>query len=206
MIKDFTGRLDTVTVELTDTMDVAKMLFRRQLNTDNNDNDDDDGNDVDDGVWWYSPSAYAIKWAVIAGILVAFFLFFILGYLHARRRMRKGLPPLAYHRWLVPRQQRMAFAQRYPQHAHHLSYYPAQQAPYGHGPAYAMGAYGPPPPAYHEPEYVPAYTPEAPKGPNKVDPDQNYVPPTGPPPTTAELAVPSPAGGPSQPPRAASRY
>jgi hypothetical protein len=44
-----------VTVELTDTMDVAKMLFRRQLNTDNNDNDDDDGNDVDDGVWWYSP-------------------------------------------------------------------------------------------------------------------------------------------------------
>ncbi len=50
-----------------------------------------------------------------------------------------------------------------------------------------MGAYGqqqqPPPPAYGHEDYVPAYTP--PQGPNKVNPDQNYVyqPPQGAPPT-----------------------
>lgn len=43
-------------------------------------------------------TAYAIKWAVIVAILVAVFIYFIGGYMHARRRMSKGLPPLAYHR------------------------------------------------------------------------------------------------------------
>ncbi|KAK4942339.1 hypothetical protein LTR10_017946 [Elasticomyces elasticus] len=172
----------------------ASRIFRRQLNTDSNDDPD-----TYDGYWWYSTTAYAIKWAVIASLLVLFFLFFLGGYLHARRRMRKGLPPLAYHRWLVPRSQRIAFAQRYPQYAHQAGFYRTTQTPYGHGHAYPMGAYGPPPPAYHEPDYVPAYTPQAP---NKVDPDQNkqFVPPYGPPPSNVAAGL----GEPSQPARAFS--
>jgi len=165
----------------------SSRAFRRQV-TSNNDGD------FNDGYWWYSSTAYAIKWAIIAAILVAFLVFFVAGYLHARRRMRKGQPPLAYHRWLVPRRQRMAFAQQYPQYAQQVGYYRATPTyhPYPQGQAYHMGAYGPPPPAYHEPDYVPAYTPQ---GPNKVDPDQNrqYAPPAGPPP-----------GEPSQPARVAN--
>jgi ABC-type multidrug transport system permease subunit len=45
-----------------------------------------------DWVW------YAVKYAVIAGILAIFLVFFIGGYLHAKRRMKRGLPLLAYHR------------------------------------------------------------------------------------------------------------
>ncbi|KAL6244455.1 hypothetical protein RBB50_008697 [Rhinocladiella similis] len=167
----------------------SSRVFARQVT--NNNNDDN----FDDGYWWYSSTAYAIKWAIIATILVALFLFFIGGYLHARRRMRKGQPPLAYHRWLVPRSQRLAFAQRYPQYAAQAGVYSMAARPMyhpygpgyqggGHGQAYQMGVYGPPPPAYHEPDYVPAYTPP---GGNKVDPDQNRH-------------YPPPSGGPSQPP------
>ncbi|KAK5556857.1 hypothetical protein LTR46_005369 [Exophiala xenobiotica] len=193
----------------------SSRVFRRQITTTNNNDNNDNNNDFNNGYWWYSSTAYAIKWAIIAAILVAFLVFFVAGYWHARRRMRKGLPPLAYHRWLVPRRQRMAFAQQYPQYAQQVGYYRATPTyhPYAQGQAYHMGAYGPPPPgkspsmvnketmarkadqriiAYHEPDYVPAYTPQ---GPNKVDPDQSrqYAPPAGPPP-----------GEPSQPARVAN--
>lgn len=71
--------------------------------------------------------------------------------------MRKGQPPLAYHRWLVPRSQRLAFAQRYPQYAAQAGVYSMAARPMyhpygpgyqggGHGQAYQMGVYGPPPP------------------------------------------------------------
>ncbi|EXJ78312.1 hypothetical protein A1O3_09473 [Capronia epimyces CBS 606.96] len=168
-------------------------IFQRQV-TDENDN----GN-ADNDYWWYGSTAYVIKWAVIAAILFACFLYFFGGYLHARSRMRKGLPPLAYHRWLVPRRQRLAFAQQHPEHANQFSFYRNRQSPYGYGQAYPMAAYGPPPPAYTEPDYVPAYTPPAP---NKVDPDQNYSPPPGPPPSNTGASVAPLTDGPSQPPRA----
>ena len=133
--------------------------------------------------------------------------------------MKKGLPPMAYHRvritpqllknayanprllqWLVTRRQKAAFVQQYPQYANQFPFYRDQQAragPYGYGytqgQAYQMGGmYGaPPPPAYNEPDYVPAYP-----GPNKVDPDQRYQPPSGPPPASApavDPAAPEPA-------------
>lgn len=51
------------------------------------------------------------------------------------------------------------------------------------------GMYGPPPPAYGEPEYVPAYTPA--QSANKVDPDQRFNPPTGPPPAAANTPAPA---------------
>jgi len=43
-------------------------------------------------------TAYIIKWVITAVVLVALLLFFVGGYFHARRRMKKGLPPLRYHR------------------------------------------------------------------------------------------------------------
>jgi hypothetical protein len=43
-------------------------------------------------------TAVAIKWSIIGAILVLFLVFFLGAYYHAQRRMKKGLPPLAYHR------------------------------------------------------------------------------------------------------------
>ncbi|KIW65633.1 hypothetical protein PV04_07875 [Phialophora macrospora] len=143
----------------------------------------------------YNPTAYAIKWAIIAAIFLIFSLYFVGGYLHAKRRMKRGLPPLAYHRWLVTRRQKAAFANQHPQYAGQFSFYRAQQAHAGpggygsaHGQTYQMGGMygGPPPPAYNEPEYVPPYT-----GPNKVDPDQRYTPPSGPPPAATATTAPA---------------
>lgn len=51
--------------------------------------------------------------------------------------------------WLVPRAQRAAFAQRYPQYAQQVGFYRTTQVPYGHGHAYQMGPYGPPPPGMY---------------------------------------------------------
>ncbi|KAJ9615753.1 hypothetical protein H2200_001830 [Cladophialophora chaetospira] len=159
--------------------------------------DNGDKNTVCDfyGCYSYSPAAFAIKWAIVAAIFLLFSLYFVGGYLHAQRRMKKGLPPLAYHRWLVTRRQKAAFVAQYPQHAHLFPFYRAQQAqagPYGYGynqgQAYQMGGmYGAPaPPAYNEPDYVPAYP-----GPNKVDPNQHYNPPTGPPPPSTPATAPA---------------
>ena len=53
---------------------------------------------LDSDWWWTSPAAYAIKWGIIAGIFVFFLLFFFGSYLHAKRRMKKGVAPLGYHR------------------------------------------------------------------------------------------------------------
>ncbi|EXJ57064.1 hypothetical protein A1O7_07408 [Cladophialophora yegresii CBS 114405] len=172
-------------------------ILKRQVST-----EDDNTPYVCDsfGCYEYSRTAYAVKWAIIAAIFLIFSLYFIGGYLHAQRRMKRGLPPLAYHRWLVTRRQKAAFVHSHPQYAGQFSFYRAQQQAgyghgHGHGQAYQMGGmygHGPPPPAYNEPEYVPPYS-----GPNKVDPDQRYSPPSGPPgaatATTATNAPVAPA-------------
>ena len=71
-----------------------RLLFSRQ------DISGDDGRDRSDdrGDWWYSDEAEIIKWVILAAIVLLFFTYLLGGYLHARRRMRKGLPPLGYHR------------------------------------------------------------------------------------------------------------
>lgn len=48
--------------------------------------------------WWYSPTAYIVKWVITILILAAIFGYFGLGYWHAHRRMKKGLHPLRYHK------------------------------------------------------------------------------------------------------------
>ena len=64
--------------------------------------DDGSGNGQTDDLgadwWWTSPTAYAVKWGIIAGIFILFLVFFLGGYLHAQRRMKRGLAPLGYHR------------------------------------------------------------------------------------------------------------
>lgn len=71
---------------------------------------------------WYSPTAYVVKWSVLLSIFITFFLWITIGYYHARQRLKRGLPPLAYHRWLVPK------SQRYPQPRLQNNYEYYQQA------------------------------------------------------------------------------
>jgi hypothetical protein len=51
---------------------------------------------VYDSFWW-SPTGYIVKWAILAGIFLIFVVWFLGGYLHAQRRMKRGLPPMKYH-------------------------------------------------------------------------------------------------------------
>lgn len=39
-----------------------------------------------------------VKWAVFLGLMVLITLYITIGYIHAKKRIRKGLVPLAYHR------------------------------------------------------------------------------------------------------------
>jgi hypothetical protein len=47
---------------------------------------------------WYSKTGILIKWAILIGIVLIVVLYIILGRMHARLRIDKGLAPLRYHR------------------------------------------------------------------------------------------------------------
>ncbi|KAI9870176.1 MAG: hypothetical protein M1830_004564, partial [Pleopsidium flavum] len=102
---------------------------------------DDGPYDGDSEWWWYSSTATAIKWAVMALIFFLLLAWFVGGYYHAQRRMKKGLPPLAYHRWLLPRSQRARFEPHTLQPQNQFSFY---QAHNGRGDSYGMHAFPPP--------------------------------------------------------------
>jgi hypothetical protein len=91
--------------------------------------------------------------------------YFVGGYAHARRRLKKGLAPLPYHRWMV--QRKVQYAR--PQQQHYTPYGPYSHDPYAEG--YQMHGTGPPPPAYQR-DGPPAYAP--PEGASKVMADQHY--------------------------------
>ena len=76
--------------------------------------------------------------------------------------MRKGLAPLAYHRWLVARRARPTYA--------NSQYFPDR---YNLGPTYGMNHQEPmpPPPAYNSWDVPPTYQP--PPGATKTMPNQN---------------------------------
>ncbi|KAK3063097.1 hypothetical protein LTS18_002756 [Coniosporium uncinatum] len=145
---------------------------------------------VDDdyyGSWWYSPTGYIVKWIIVGIIFAIFFACF-----HARRRIRKGLPPLAYHRWLVPRSAQRGHHQN--QYAYYAQQPPQQGGYYGQGNAYGMQTYAEPPPQYNHNDVPPTYQP--PQGGSKADPSQLYMPPAGPPPagsSSQETGVVAPA-------------
>ncbi|KAL8774846.1 MAG: hypothetical protein Q9209_000785 [Squamulea sp. 1 TL-2023] len=116
------------------------------------------------GSWWYSDTAEAIKWAVVAAIFFGIFLFLAGGYVHARRRVRRGQAPLRYHRWLLPRSQRRNVPSR------SFTFYQHQQSPY------EMNPYPAPPPAYRNNEGPPPPQYEPPQGASKANPDQHTFP------------------------------
>ncbi|TKA82842.1 hypothetical protein B0A55_00992 [Friedmanniomyces simplex] len=124
----------------------------------------DSGDDYYGGSWWWTPAGMAVRYAVVALLFAFVLLFFVGGYYHGRRRMRKGLPPLAYHRWMV---------RRYMQHPQQQrGYAQYQQFPPTQG--YQMENYPPPPPAYNHHE-APPPTYQPPEGGSKVMADQSYV-------------------------------
>lgn len=148
-------------------------LVRRQSFVGNNNGivtRDDGFRDDDSDNFWYSDKAEIIKWAVAGGITLFFLLWFVGGYIHARRRVRKGLKPLLYHRFLLPYSQRAQFE---PQN--NFSFYRQENQ------GYPMDQYGPPPPVYNAdnpqpPQYMP------PPGGTKANPSQEWIaPPPGPP-------------------------
>jgi hypothetical protein len=162
-----------------------------------------DDDDVYCNYWsCYSYTSLIIKWVFVGAIIGGFILFLIIGYFHARRRMKKGLAPLPYHRvrlssplllrpcrnanefsqWLVPRSQRLAFHAAHPELYNPFAAQRQWYTPgYGqHGVPMQPYGQGPPPPQYGTPEYLPAYAPPAgapPPGGNKTNPDQNYASP-----------------------------
>jgi hypothetical protein len=150
----------------------AYLLWKRQdggLSGDGN-NDDGSYNDGSDDTpfyspdanvsWWWTPSGMAVRYAIVALLFAAVLLFFVGGYYHARRRLRKGLPLLAYHRWMVQRR-------GYDPEARYMTH----QQP-GH--TYVMSDYPPPPPAYN-PHDAPPPVYQPPEGGSKVLADQNYT-------------------------------
>ena len=146
----------------------------------------DDYDYYDGQSWWWTPvrcghslsyhdrianeqqAGMAVRYAVVAILFAFLLIFFVGGYYHARRRLRKGLQPLAYHRWMVRRHMR-------PQQQH--AYMPQQRYPQSQGyqnQGYQMDHYAPPPPAYnHADAPPPVYQP--PEGGSKVMADQSYV-------------------------------
>ncbi|OAQ66868.1 ubiquitin-protein ligase Sel1/Ubx2 [Pochonia chlamydosporia 170] len=137
--------------------------------------------------WWHTKTGYIVRWVIFLVIFVLIFGYLIGGYYHARRRLRKGLEPLAYHRCLVSRRSyRPTYQEQWPQN----QYYAPQQSGYQGYPMNDM-----PLPAY-DPNRPPQYS-GPPEGGSKVDPSQNrmsthrapernpapeYAPPAGPPP------------------------
>nr|POE49405.1 hypothetical protein CFP56_50322 [Quercus suber] len=135
-----------------------------------NDNINGDSPGDDQGSWWWSPAGFTVRYIIVAVVFGALLLFFVGGYYHANRRVRKGLAPLPYHRWMVQRRV-WGNEPRYNQYAQ----YPARFASQGpeQGQTYRMEGYAPPPPAYNsELAPPPAYQP--PQGGSKVMADQSY--------------------------------
>ncbi|PFH59513.1 hypothetical protein XA68_12245 [Ophiocordyceps unilateralis] len=122
--------------------------------------------------WWQSRTGVLVKWIILLVLVVVFTLYVFGGYFHAKHRLKKGLPPLAYHRCLVARRQPPPpppppggdYHNAWPQQGY---YGPYQPPPNGY-PMNNMGA----PPVY-DPSRPPTYMGgPPPDGGSKVDPSQ----------------------------------
>ncbi|KAF7560916.1 hypothetical protein G7046_g3232 [Stylonectria norvegica] len=144
---------------MTTTFEKPALRRRDEFGWDNN----DDGDDVP---WWHSDTGVIVKWTIFITITVLFLTWVIGGYLHAKSRIKKGLPPLRYHRCFISRR---VLAQVDPSYAYaHPTYVIPQQQN-----GYAM--YSMPPPVY-DPTRPPMY--QAPEGSSKIDPSQGRMDPT----------------------------
>ncbi|KAI1077646.1 hypothetical protein F5B20DRAFT_550877 [Whalleya microplaca] len=136
-------------------------------------------------IWfWYTREGVIIKWSLFFAFVLFVGLYLVLGRIHAKRRMRRGMKPMAYHAWLLSRQERAGVDPRYawPQ----ASYTNYQQPPPpggGAGGYYGMQNNMPPPPVYdgNRPPMYEGVTPP----PAGTKADGEYAPPMGPPPPAA---------------------
>ncbi|KAF1992141.1 hypothetical protein K402DRAFT_416613 [Aulographum hederae CBS 113979] len=119
--------------------------------------------------WWFSETGFIVKWVVVSVIFFVFFVWIIGGYYHARRRIRQGLKPMGYHRWLVPAHQRYSTVP-----VNSYAYYTSRPDGYGGG-GPAFGTYNEPPPVYGG-EMPPTYQPPPPGG-SKTMPAEEYAAP-----------------------------
>ncbi|KAK4201773.1 hypothetical protein QBC40DRAFT_48579 [Triangularia verruculosa] len=167
--------------------------------------------------FWNTKTGIIVKWSLFLGILVFFALYLLIGYIHARKRVQAGLPPLGYHRFLVDR---ATLAQvdpryRYPQSSF-TPYTPYNQGyPNGNGDGYQYyHMQGMPPPPVYDPNAPRPPVYEPPAGATKVGEENNvnvnvattssppptqdnggymYAPPPGPPPPPAAVVAPVPS-------------
>lgn len=134
--------------------------------------------------WWWSSTGSAVRYTIVSILFFLLIAYFAGGYLHARARLRKNLPPLAYHRWMVKRSHHHPHHHmndpRYYSHAHghpmyHQNPYYGQQQHHQHPDNIGMqsSTHAPPPPAYNASDAPPpVYQP--PMGSSKVAADQNF--------------------------------
>ncbi|KAF2459780.1 hypothetical protein BDY21DRAFT_177993 [Lineolata rhizophorae] len=134
---------------------------------------DDDGNRYYS--WWSTPTGYIVKYTLLGVIFLLILLWIVGGYMHAQIRMKKGLAPLSYHRFLVPRSQRARFPPAHTQNNYTFyrtsPYDPRTQQP--HPDSVGMNTFPEPPPVYSN-DAPPQYQP--PPGASKVDPAQGQAP------------------------------
>lgn len=119
---------------------------------------------------YYTPAVYYVKWAVLTVLILLILLYFVGGYLHARRRMRQGLAPMLYHRWFIPRRERA--------HVGVQSRHPHEQFSFYHNQHSGYNMQSMPPPAYNQ-NMAPPPLYQPPLGGSKVDPSQHIRPSAG---------------------------
>ncbi|OAL56043.1 hypothetical protein IQ07DRAFT_639667 [Pyrenochaeta sp. DS3sAY3a] len=137
--------------------------------------------------FWYTDKGIIIKWVILAAIFVFFMAWFVGGYIHAKRRLKKGQPLLAYHRFLVSYSERKRYGQAgIPQN--HFTFYQTAPGynPHTNGPYQQRqdGAWAEPPPLYNNNDAPPGYF--APPGATKTHPNQGGM----------AMEMPMYAGGP----------
>jgi len=146
--------------------------------------------DDDDLDFWWSSDGERARWAFFGGIVALLILLVVIGHFLAKRRIRRGLPPSAWNRWLLSREQRAQFNPNYRNPVPDYVYRPEQ-----------YGMYAFPPPVY-DPNSQPPPSYQPPNESSKVNPTQwmpepsrsqtttgdaaaEYAPPVGPPPAAA---------------------
>lgn len=129
---------------------MASLLFKRQCV------DYDTQSNCYNSFWW-TDTGLAIRYAIVVFLFLVIVLFLLFSYLHAQQRIKRGLPPLGYHRWLVTRRSHPRYNFQNPNAYYMGTNMPAQQ---------------PGPPPYNNWDVPPQYQP--PIGASKAMANQNY--------------------------------
>ncbi|KAK8122070.1 hypothetical protein PG984_010740 [Apiospora sp. TS-2023a] len=132
--------------------------------------------------FWHTKTGIIIRWSIFAGLLFITLMWIFVGRWHARKRVAKGLAPMAYHRWLIPRTELAKTDPRYqyPDNVQYMQYPPPPPGAYGMQPM---------PPQYQAGPMPPGVT-------NR--PGEEYAAPPGPPPPVAQRPGQDPFADPAR--------